>query len=65
LHQGDVEHRLAGDDLAVVAGAVVEVDAQVAGVKDVAVDGEDVAVLGDEDAGAVGRQALEPAGAEA
>ena len=64
LDQGDVQLRLDGDDLGVVAAAVGQVDAQVLRVEDVAVDGQDVAVRRDEDAGAVGRQALEAAGAE-
>ena len=44
--------------------AVVQVDAQVRRVEQLAGDGQDVAVRRDEDAGAVGVQAAEAAGAE-
>ena len=64
LDEGHVEFRLDGDDLTVVARAVGQMHAQVLGVEDLAVGGEDVAVGRDEDAGAVGGKALEAAGAE-
>src|SRR5262249_36684566 len=64
LDQGDVQLRLDGDQASVVARAVVEVNAQILRVEDVAVDGEDVAIRRDEDAAAVGSQTADAAGAE-
>jgi hypothetical protein len=64
LAQRHVQLRLAAHHVAVVLRALVGVDAQVARVEDVAVDRQEVAVLADQDAGAVRHQPLEPAGPE-
>src|SRR5207244_3740438 len=64
LDQGDIQLRLLGDNLGVIKSAIVQMHAQIGGRQDVVVDRQDEAVRGNQDAGTVGRQPFEAAGAE-
>ncbi len=64
LDERDIQFRLDGYHLAVVVSAVGHVNAQILGVEDVAIDGEDIAVRRDKNAAAVRLQTPETAGSE-